>query len=172
METEALMVGVVMQHIAIASAWQSHQWRTLAVLVDRPYAPTAPVCLQSQPDDWRWCFGGLAVQLHSDEAEGYFLNLGATMPCWFVMSRLEEGPEGEWLVPRRITLSYNEAARLMDAGERVDTVALPEAVLERLGSFVRAYYRPEQKTRRKKPSFEGGEAVARMAQGEVSHGGE
>ena len=39
-------------------------------------------------------------------------------------------------VPLTVTLSYNEAARLMDGGEQVDTLPLPPAMVERPGAFV------------------------------------
>ena len=93
------------------------------------------------------------------------------MPCWFVMSRPEVVDGVELQVPKIVTLSYNEAARLMDGGERVDTLMAPPAIIERLGEFVKNYYRPEEKRKRKKPSFEGGVGVDRMARAEGQHGG-
>lgn len=171
METEPLPVAVVMQRLAIASRWQLHQWSTLAVLYEHACPPMPPECLLADAGDTRWCFSGLEVRLHSDEAEGYFLNCSAASPCWFVMSRPETLAGEEGMVPHRVTLSYNEAARLMDGGERVDTVLLPAPILERLQAFVDAYYRPEEKRRRKKPSFEGGAGVALMAREEAGNGG-
>ena len=171
METEPLLVGIVMQRIAIASPWQSHAWRVLDVLVDQEYPAAAPACTQTDPDDARWRFDGLNVRLYSDEAEGYFLNISAPMPCWFVMSRLEVVDGVELQVPKVVTLSYNEAARLMDGGERVDTLTAPSEIIERMGAFVKTYYRPEEKRKRKKPSFEGGAGVDKMARAEGQHGG-
>lgn len=70
----------------------------------------------------------------------------------------------EWAVPKAITLSYNEAARWMDAGERVDTLELSEEIAGWLAAYTQKYYQPEEKKKRKHPSFEGGEAVFKMAQ--------
>ena len=101
------------------------------------------------------------MRLYSDEAEGYFLNLDSGAPCWFIMWRME----GELAVPQFVTLSYNEAARLMDGGEQVDTLPLPASIVERLGAFVAEYYRPEPKGKRRRPSNEGA-AIQQMAREE------
>ena len=170
METETLTVGAVMQRIGIANRWQSHQWRALLVLVDRDYPAGAPYRVDAGDDDMRWCFTGLPVRLHSDEAEGYFLNVSAPTPCWFLMSRVELLDGVEVPVPKQVTLSYNEAARLMDGGEQVETLPAPPEIIERMQAFVAAYYRPEAKGKRKKPSFEGGSGVDQMARAEANNG--
>jgi hypothetical protein len=56
-------------------------------------------------------------------------------------------------VPERVTLSYNEAARQLDAQERVDNLPLPTPVRDWLQSFTDVHYRPEPKKRRKPASF-------------------
>lgn len=161
METDALSLAVVMQRKPLKSAWQPFQWLP-AEVVPSPL-PGAPRCLRDDSAGALWLYPGLSMRLYSDEAEGYFLNLESGAPCWFIMWRLE----GDLGVPRLVTLSYNEAARLMDGGEQVDTLPLPAAVAERLGAFVAEYYRPEPKGKRRRPSFEGGAAVQQMAREEV-----
>jgi hypothetical protein len=47
-------------------------------------------CLRDDADDTRWLFTGFDIKLFSDEAEGYFLNITSSTPCWFVMWRFEE----------------------------------------------------------------------------------
>ena len=69
-------------------------------------------------------------------------------------------------MPKFITLSYNEAARLMDGGEQVDTLPASADIVAALAAFAAEHYQPEAKRKRKKPSFEGGAGVARMAQAE------
>ena len=172
METEILMLGVVTQRKTIASRWQPHAWRPLEVLVDRAGFAAPPQCILNEPDDQRWLFSGLELRLHSDEAEGYFLNATATTPCWFVMSRPEEVSGVQVLMPKKVTLSYNEAARLMDGGEQVDTVPASADIVEHLNQFIATWYRPEVKRKRKKPSFEGGAGVDLMARAEGVHGGQ
>jgi hypothetical protein len=88
------------------------------------------------------------------------------------MWRVEERDGIELAVPKSVTLSYNEAARLMDGGETVDTLPLSDAVIEKLTAFTHQHYHREPKKKRKKPSFEGGEGVEKMARAEgESHGG-
>lgn len=175
METEAIRVGVVMQRRRIDNRWQSHQWRLLDVMIDPPQDAAAK-CLRSDDDDTRWLFGSFDVRLYTDEAEGYFLNVSSSAPCWFVMSRQEETAHGDLPVPKAVTLSYNEAARLMDGGEQVETVVAPAAIVDWMRAFVAEHYQPEVKKKRRKPSFEGGAAVDAMAKAETgdrsNHGGQ
>ncbi len=160
METDALNIGVVMQRMRIDNKWQTHQWQPLEILSG---VPDERHCLLDHEEDLRWLFGGFEVRLFSDEAEGYFLNISSPEPCWFVMWRFEEIDELEVAVPKVVTLSYHEGARLMDGGEKVETIPASAEIIERVTAFVKTYYVPEQKRKRRKPSFEGGAAVAQMA---------
>lgn len=172
METDALPVGVVMQRIPLNNRWQPHQWRPLEVVIAPVTPHAAPVCLLDDEADLRWLFPGFSVSLVTDEAEGYFLNLTSPKPCWFVMYRLEEVGGREVAVPKSVTLSYHQASRLMDGGETVETVPAPAEIIERLEVFVADQYKPEPKKKRRKPSFEGGAEVQKMADAERGpHGG-
>ena len=95
---------------------------------------------------------GLTVTLHRDEAEGYYLNLSSGAPVWFVMWRVDDDDMSRaW--PELVTLSYNEAGRLLDAQERVDNLPLPVEVCAWLQAFVDEHYKPEVKQRRRPASF-------------------
>ena len=73
-------------------------------------------------------------------------------PAWFVMWRIDdEDPSRAW--PELITLSYNEAGRLLDAQERVDNLPLPAEVRDWLQAFADEHYRPEPKQRKRPASF-------------------
>ncbi len=50
-------------------------------------------------------------------------------------------------------MSYNEAARLMDGGERVEAVPMPAEILASMTPFVSEHYKPEprRKVRRNDP---------------------
>jgi hypothetical protein len=175
MVNEALRIGVVMQRLALQSRWQSYQWRPLEI-VGAGMLPDSDAlegghCLLDGPGDMRRLFTGFDIKLFRDEAEGYFLNINAPNPCWFIMWRIEALPDGEIAVPKTVTLSYNEAARLMDGGEQVDTLPLSSEVLGWIAAFTQEHYRPEPKRKRKKPSFEGGEGVDRMARAEENRDG-
>ena len=166
-----MMVGVVMQRLALNNRWQSHQWRPFEIVNDEVLPDGGVRCLRDDPADTRWVFGNFEICLFADEAEGYFLNINADFPCWFIMWRIEEIDGMDVAVPKVITLSYNEAARLMDGGEQVDNVPLPLEMIERVAVFTSENYHPEPKRKRKKPSFEGGEGVDKMARAEgKSHG--
>lgn len=171
METEAIRIGVVMQRRPLSSIWQPYQWHPLEIISDAALLRHAPRRLRNDAADVRWLFGGFELKLYPDEAEGYFLNLHSPAPCWFVMWRPEQIDGGEVAVPKAVTLSYNEAARLMDGGEQVDILPLPSELIDRLAAFVQVYYRPEPKRKRKKPSFEGGAEVQHMAEAERSEHG-
>lgn len=162
MHTEALSVGVVMQRRRLDNRWQTHQWRPLEIVAGHP-RPPGVYCLRDNDIDSRWLHMGLEVTLYSDEGEGYHLNVNAPEPCWFVMWRMDDHDGADFGVPKFVTLSYNEAARLMDGGEQVDTLPLSQDMISLVASFAAEHYRPEPKRKRRKPSFEGGAAVQHMA---------
>jgi hypothetical protein len=172
MQTETLAIGVVMQRTPLDNRWQPYQWRPMEIVGDPALTAGAPRCLRDDAADTRWLFPGFGIRLFRDEAEGYFLNISSPAPCWFVMWRVEEIDGAEVAVPKCVTLSYNEAARLMDGGEQVDTLPAPPGVVARLNEFVAEHYRPEPKRKRRKPSFEGGAGVQKMASEEGRGNGE
>ena len=57
------------------------------------------------------------------------------------------------MLPVVVTVSYNQAARMLDGGERVDAVPLPAAILAWMQPFVAENYKPEprKKVRRNDP---------------------
>jgi hypothetical protein len=151
-EGRRVPVAVVMERRALANRWQSVAWQLAGVVPDTPPAggdgcgPTP----EALPHD-RWLHRGLAVELFTDEGEGYWLNLTSGSPVIFAMWRIED----DLAVPKMVTLSYNEAARMLDAGEQVENVPLPERLAGWLEAFTRAHYRPEPKKRARPPSFKG-----------------
>ena len=60
----------------------------------------------------QWLHSGLELELHRDEAEGYYLNLTAPDPRVFILWRME-GEEG---LPIYVTVSSEEAGRWLDGG--------------------------------------------------------
>ena len=98
-------------------------------------------------------YPGYSMKIFADEAEGYFLNVTSPEPRAFVMWRMNEDDTDA--LPHSTTLSYNEAARWMDAQERVESVAMPENIFSELVEWVNANYRPPEKKQRIRPkSFE------------------
>ncbi len=126
--------AVLMRKQYLDNPWISHKWVPQEVLPDYEQfnnASTNAITGQYLGKDNQgesWLFKGFELNLFLDEAEGYYLNVSATKPCWFVMWRLEEDidryidaqfleiakAESTIAVPHRICVSYNEAARLLD----------------------------------------------------------
>ena len=151
MQLPRFAAAVTMQWTRLNDRWQSEQWEAVAVHEDER-APERPTLIAADASSARWLHPGYEVSLHRDEAEGYYLNLSAAQPYVFVMWRMGEGVAR----PEILTLSYNEAARMMDADEHVDGVPIPEQWREPLDAFVALHYRPETKTKRMRPpSFKG-----------------
>ena len=152
-------VDVVMDRVAIDNRWASEYWRPAAVmpLGEGRAAPAAAVCDTDSPARTSWRFPGMAIELHTSESEGYFLNLTSETPVVFVMWRAQEEGVQPAAQPLIVTLSYNEAGRFMDGGERVDPVPMPEPIRAWLADFVAAHYKPEpkKKQRRNDPFREG-----------------
>ena len=146
--------------------WDAPRWRLVAV---EPCDPAEDEAAGRER---------LAIELFADEAEGYYLNLSSGDPSIFVKWRLPEdesgvsGEPGE-PIPLAVTLSYNEAGRWMDGGERVERVPLPEEVHPWLAEFVKLHWKPEvgRKRRGPKPSFMRREEFAGMVEREQAGGG-
>lgn len=144
-----------MQRTLIDNRWQSEQWTPLAVIAADGRADGdggAPELVGDDGKVARWLHRGFELTLHTDEAEGYYLNLSTAQPFVFVNWDEEEGSG----IPRLVTVSYNEAGRLLDGGAQVEGVPLPAEWHDWLASFVVEHYKPEQKKRRARPpSFKG-----------------
>ena len=170
----AIEVDVVMRREPVSgpmSRWQAWRWVLADVLVRSDPDETGPAPAHEahepqavEPVDAagtdaqaaHWLFPRFRVELFRDDAEGYFLNLNAPAPCFWVFWRADEERllDGEPMaVPQIVTLSYHDAGRWLDAQERVDQVAAPEEVVQWLRGFVDATYQPEPKRRKRPDSF-------------------
>jgi hypothetical protein len=151
MQPLRINVDIVMERVPLTNRWVSEMWRPFAVLPAPDRDATEP---SVAPDEIvpgsRWCFRSHVLELHPSEAEGYFLNLTAPAPCVFVMWRMDEDGTPPLARPVLATLSYNEAARIMDGGERVDTVSLPAQIADWMRPFVAAHYKPEPRRKVKR----------------------
>jgi hypothetical protein len=172
--------AVLMRKQKMDNPWISHRWVPQEVLPDfGQFESKTPNSISGKfherdADGETWLFTGYELDLFQDESEGYYLNTSATTPCWFVMWRIEEDidryidaqslplarTDATIAVPHRICVSYNEAARLLDGGESVDTVPMSQEHTAWLQEYVDEHYRPEPKKRHKPASFKGAERPA------------
>ncbi len=153
----------------VCSRWVDFEWDTASVSVGdhRSIERVGPFDWMVG-DEAQWRYDGERIELHPSEGEGYWLNLNSPLPCIFVMWRLEEGDE----VPRPVvvTVSYNEAGRMLDAGDHVDNVPMPDDLKAALLAYTNAYYKPEpkKKVKRNDPFKEG--AFRRESHAGAGHG--
>ena len=143
MNVPSIAVCVWMEKRPVTSRWASHEWHAAAITLEGEDVPNPA---------WQK-FEGYSISLYCDEAEGYYLNTSTPDPKIFVMWRKEEGADGDIAVPHSVTLSYNEAARLMDAQEQVETVPMPVVLRVWLEAYVAENYKPEPKKKRERVSF-------------------
>ncbi|MFZ4056289.1 MAG: DUF3305 domain-containing protein, partial [Polynucleobacter sp.] len=95
--------AVVMRKQKMTNQWVSHRWFPQEVIPDMGQFGVDAVENAPQKISGRflerndlgesWLFTGFSLNLFADEAEGYYLNVIAQSPCWFVMWRLEEEPQ-------------------------------------------------------------------------------
>jgi hypothetical protein len=145
-------VAVLIERRKQPSRWEEWGFRIADVVIDEGHFGSGPRCLRDDGRTAQFLHPGLQVTLHRDEGEGYYLNLSSGGPVWFVMWRIaDDDPSHAW--PEFVTLSYNEAGRLLDAQERVDNLPLPADVCAWLQAFADEHYRPEPKQRKRPASF-------------------
>jgi hypothetical protein len=148
----SLAVAVVMERTPLENnRWQSEKWEPIGVVPDSSGPGAVPRALVQDEARAQWLHPGFKLELFHDEAEGYYLNLTSENPFVFVNWLEEEGVG----VPKFVTVSYNEAARLLDAGTRVDGVPMPSQWIPWLAEYVERNYKPEPKKRARPQSFNG-----------------
>ena len=140
-------VAVVMQRRAVQNRWIDCVWDPSGVLASDERGE--PRQLRDEPGLSQWLHPGFTLQLHRDEAEGYYLNVSGPAPSVFVLWRMDE----ERGLPLDVTVSSEEAGRWLDGGHSVDRVAMLPAIFAWVGDYVEHNYRPEPKKRIKPRSF-------------------
>ena len=140
-------VAVVMQRRAVQNRWIDCVWEPSGVLASGERGE--PRQLRDEPGLSQWLHPGFTLQLHRDEAEGYYLNVSGPAPSVFVLWRMDE----ERGLPLEVTVSSEEAGRWLDGGHSVDRVGMPPAIFAWVGDYVEHNYRPEPKKRIKPRSF-------------------
>jgi len=148
-----LQVAVVIDRIEAPTQWEAWRFRVADVIPDQGQFGNTPRRLRADGPHARFLHPGHTLTLHRDEAQGYYLNLSSGAPVCFVMWRVaEDDPSRAW--PELVTLSYEEAGRLLDAQERVDNVPLAPEWVEWLAAFTAEHYRPQPRQRKRPASFQ------------------
>jgi Protein of unknown function (DUF3305) len=146
MEKITIPVAVILERRLTSNRWVPIRWEAIAVLPDEGGEPAGGKVVHTDAEATHYLYGGFKLELHRDEAENYFLNIGGTDPKVFVMWRLED----EMAKPYEVTVSFGVAARWMDSGESVDGVAMPQEIARWVSDYVVANYAPEVKKPRKR----------------------
>jgi len=149
-------VAAILERQAVESRWASHRWSLVAVVPDEGGGART---LVEDATTLRRLHPGLELALYPDEAEGYFLNVDSGVPSVFVVLRTDEASGEPYAF--QATLSYNEAARWMDANERVERVPAWADLARWMDEWVAANYRPEPRKPSRPRSFVGKEGRLR-----------
>lgn len=148
----AISVAVVIDRERAPNRWQDWGFTIAEVVAAEDAFGVEPRVLRDDGKVRRTLHPGFTLELHADQADGYYLNLSSGAPVWFVVWRSDdEDPSRAW--PETVSLSYDEAGRWLDAQERVDNVPLPPDLAAWLQAYTDEHYRPEPKKRRRPQSF-------------------
>lgn len=152
-----VMVAVVMRRERIDNRWQPWRWALADIVPNEAGFGSAPRLLLKDDQEERWLHPGFQVELFTDDAEGYYLNVTTQQPCFWVVWRMEEEAalaDEPVAVPQIVTLSYHDAGRWLDAQETVEQVPAPPDVVQWAQDFVNTHYVLEAKRRQRPQSFQ------------------
>ena len=146
----AIRVAVVIDRERAPNRWQDWRFTIAEVVAAEDAFGTEPRVLRDDGTLRRTLHPGFELELHRDQADGYYLNLSSGAPVWFVVWRIDDDdPSRAW--PEQVSVSYTEAGRWLDAQERVDNVPLPADLVAWLQAYTDEHYRPEEKKPRRRP---------------------
>ncbi len=147
MEKPKFCLAVVMQRRPAKSKWADVIWEPHGVVSG--HKGSDKNLLVEHDGVVQWLHPGFELQLHRDEAEGYYLNVVGLKPSVFVLWRMED----EQGLPVQVTVSSEEAGRWLDGGHSVDRVPMPPELYAWVGDYVEKNYRPQPQKRIKPRSF-------------------
>jgi hypothetical protein len=147
-EKPSFSLAVVMQRRPAQSRWADFVWEPFGVVPG--YGGTETKLLLEHDGVAQWLHPGFTLELHRDEAEGYYMNVTAPSPRVFVLWRME----GQHALPVQVTASADEAGRWLDGGHSVDGVPMAPEIYAWVGDYVEKNYRPQPQKRIKPRSFQ------------------
>jgi hypothetical protein len=143
--TAPYRLAVIMERVKLADRWATERWEAKGVVPDVNPSGAGEQVIVSDERMTQILFPGFLIQLQPDEAEGYLYNITSPQPKVFVMWRVD----GDVARPNRVTVSYHEGARWMDAEESVGGVALPGDLVPWIAEFAELHYKPEPKKKKR-----------------------
>ncbi len=145
-----------MRRERIDNAWQPWRWSLADIVPAEAGFGSQPRLLLKDDREERWLHPGFLVELFTDDAEGYYLNVTTQQPCFWVVWRMEEEAtiaDAPVALPQTVTVSYHDAGRWLDAQETVEQVPAPPGVVQWIQDFVDVHYVVEAKRRQRPQSF-------------------
>ena len=158
----SVTVAVVMERVAQPNRWEEWSHRVVEVVADEGGFGTELRKLHDDGKVSQWLHPGLKLELFPDECKGYFLNLTAGQPVWFVMWRADEG-DASMARPQAVSVSYIEADRWLSAEEKVDNVPLQDDLHDWLRLFTNEHFKVDAPRRQRAQSFMSGEERDKLA---------
>lgn len=152
-------VAVLMRREPVQGAmarWQPWRWTLAEVVPHESGFGQVPRCLRQNADGALWLYPDWTVELFTDDAEGYWLNVSAPEPSFFVLWRMTEPEDGSEprAEPQAVSLSYHDAGRWLDAQETVETFPAPEDIVSWVRAFAQTHHVPEPRKRQRPQSFQ------------------
>ena len=86
----SVAVAVVMRRERIDNRWQPWRWSLADIVPHEEGFGKQPRLLLKDEQEERWLHPGFKVELFTDDAEGYYLNVTTPQPCFWVVWRMEE----------------------------------------------------------------------------------
>src|SRR5262245_30029203 len=129
-----IVIGLVLERIALTGPWSDHVWRPAQVLEGAPEAPPWTV-LGRGPDRIRYYAGAYPVRLYSSDTAFYRDNLASGRPClWVAMRPLGPQPPVEIAA---VTADPTEGEGLTQTGTNVvEVIDMPPGIAAEIAQFV------------------------------------
>jgi hypothetical protein len=134
----SISVGVVVERSKAASQWSDYLWRPVAVLAGEPDTPRWSK-LADDGDRATFYAGPARIELYRTETANYRDNLASGAPSvWVVLCPTEAEPPYDLYL---VTADPAEGEAMTEAGNNiVEPVPMPDAVYDRIASFIAEHH--------------------------------
>lgn len=145
----AIPVGVILTCKQPGNPWADLIWRASGVMLD---IPTGPVWRELARGEGytQYLSTRATLELFRKETQAYLDNIESRTPSLYVVLR-ESERHGEPVEVHLVTASPFEAQDYMDTSEEtVERIAMPQALLALIGSFIKEHHVEETFRKRKR----------------------